>query len=50
MRGTKTLHLMDVPGSVIFVSDQTAAGEGKKKKLKKKAVAAAAAPEVAAAA
>jgi uncharacterized protein (TIGR04141 family) len=50
MRGIKTLHLMDVPGTVIFVSDQTAAGQGKKKKRKKKAVAVAAVPEVAAAA
>lgn len=49
MRGMKTLHLMDVPGSVIFVSDQTAPGEGKKKR-KKKAVAVFAAPEVASAA
>nr|WP_287259004.1 DUF6119 family protein [Mesorhizobium sp.] len=50
MRGMKTLHLMDVPGSVIFVSDETAAGEGKKKKRKKKGPVDAPAPEVAEAA
>lgn len=50
MRGMKTLHLMDVPGSVIFISDETAAGEGKKKKRKKKGPVDAPAPDVAEAA
>ncbi|MER8648772.1 DUF6119 family protein [Mesorhizobium sp. M1121] len=38
MRGMKALQLMDVPGSVIFVTDQAVAAEGRKKKRKKKEV------------
>jgi uncharacterized protein (TIGR04141 family) len=36
MRGMKALQLMDVPGSVIFISDQVAVAAGRKKKRKKK--------------
>ncbi|MEW5704368.1 MAG: DUF6119 family protein [Pseudomonadota bacterium] len=37
MRSMKTLQLMDVPATVMFVTDQTATAEGRKKKRKKKA-------------
>lgn len=36
MRGMKSLQLMNVPGSVMFIADQAAAAEGRKKKRKKK--------------
>lgn len=36
MRAMKALHLMNVPGRVIFIADETASGDGKKKKRKKK--------------
>lgn len=37
MRAMKALQLMDVPGSVMFIADQTVAAEGRKRRRKKKA-------------
>lgn len=37
VRAMKALKIMDVPGNVIFISDQAGATEGRKKKRKKKA-------------
>ena len=36
MRAMQALQLMDVPGSVIFIADQSIAADGRKKKRKKK--------------
>jgi uncharacterized protein (TIGR04141 family) len=36
MRAMKTLHLMDVPASVVFVADATAGAEGRKKRRKRR--------------